>query len=78
SEKLLNSLVLEIGRYKASLRAAHLRAHLQQIELLTKQQVQRYIQLRGYRVLKAEDHHEAKDHHVKDHHAKDGASEHSH
>lgn len=67
SEKLLNSLVLEIGRYKASLRETHLRAHLQQIALLTKQQVQRYIQLRGYRVLKAEDHH-----------AKDGASEHSH
>lgn len=37
-----------IGQLQATLRASHLRTHLQQIEFLTSEQVGRYAQLRGY------------------------------
>ena len=37
-----------IGQLQAALRAAHLKTHLQQTELLTSEQVTRYALLRGY------------------------------
>jgi len=37
-----------IGRTQAALRAAHLRYHLEQAELLTSDQMRRYAELRGY------------------------------
>jgi Spy/CpxP family protein refolding chaperone len=37
-----------IGRTQAALRAAHLRYHLAQVEVLTPTQMQRYAELRGY------------------------------
>jgi hypothetical protein len=37
-----------IGAIQAALRAAHLRYHLAQVEVLTAEQVRRYAELRGY------------------------------
>jgi len=45
----LDEKALEIGRLQAGLRAAHLRAHLRMREVLTREQIERYVQLRGYR-----------------------------
>jgi hypothetical protein len=48
SPQLLNELTGAIGATRATLRAAHLRYHLAQIELLSPDQVRRYTELRGY------------------------------
>jgi len=49
-EQSLSSLVVQIGELDASIRYAHLRAHLQQRAVLSTQQIHRYNQLRGYPV----------------------------
>ena len=46
-EHLLHALA-EIGGLQAQVRAAHLEAHLAQVEILTAQQNTRYAELRGY------------------------------
>lgn len=46
--ELLNSSLNEIGSLQAKVRAAHLEAHLTQVEILTPEQNARYSQLRGY------------------------------
>jgi len=46
--ELLNSSLSEIGSLQAKVRAAHLEAHLAQVEILTPEQNVRYAQLRGY------------------------------
>jgi hypothetical protein len=45
---LLASSVAAIGDAQAALRTAHLRVHLQTVDVLTSAQRQRYAQLRGY------------------------------
>lgn len=47
SELLVQSLT-EIGSLQAKIRAAHLEAHLAQVEILTPEQNARYARLRGY------------------------------
>ena len=44
----LEKLLLEIGTLQARLRFVHLNAHLEQKALLSKHQVQQYVELRGY------------------------------
>jgi hypothetical protein len=44
----LTQATASIGQVQAALRAAHLRYHLMQAELLSPEQMQRYAQLRGY------------------------------
>lgn len=46
--ELLNSSLNEIGSLQAKVRAAHLEAHLTQVEILTPEQNARYSKLRGY------------------------------
>lgn len=48
SDSELNRLVSDIGALQARIRYVHLSAHLNQKELLSKEQIQRYDQLRGY------------------------------
>ena len=48
TRELLNSAVSDIGSLQAKIRAAHLEAHLAQVEILTPEQNARYAQLRGY------------------------------
>jgi hypothetical protein len=45
---LLAKLTADIGRKQAELREEHLRTHLEQTALLTKEQVHKYAELRGY------------------------------
>lgn len=45
---LLKNLLADIGALQAQIRFVHLSAHLEQKTLLTKHQIQRYDQLRGY------------------------------
>lgn len=47
-EAFLQTLVAEIARYQGELRFVHLRAHLQQRQVLTPVQIERYEALRGY------------------------------
>src|SRR5262249_1108493 len=44
----LDTSLAEIGRLQGELRAAHLRAHLEQKQILTPEQVAKYDELRGY------------------------------
>jgi hypothetical protein len=44
----LDETTAAIGATQAALRAAHLRYHLAQVEVLTPEQVRRYAELRGY------------------------------
>ncbi|HEY1268692.1 MAG TPA: Spy/CpxP family protein refolding chaperone [Candidatus Binatia bacterium] len=44
----LDSTLADIGRLQGELRAAHLRAHLEQKKILTPEQVANYDELRGY------------------------------
>jgi hypothetical protein len=46
--EMLARLTADIGATQAALRAAHLKYHLSQTEILTPQQVERYAVLRGY------------------------------
>jgi Spy/CpxP family protein refolding chaperone len=46
--ELLKSALSEIGALQAQVRAAHLQAHLDQVAILTPQQVAHYARLRGY------------------------------
>ncbi len=48
-DKILKSILTEIGMLQAKLRYVHLRAHLQQKDILTPHQIQLYDRLRGYR-----------------------------
>ena len=48
SEASLESSLGEIARLQAELRAVHLVAHLEQRRLLSPEQVERYVHLRGY------------------------------
>jgi hypothetical protein len=52
----LELVTAEIGRTQAALRAAHLRYHLSTAEILNKEQVQRYQELRGYEAAKTPAH----------------------
>lgn len=47
-ENALAELTTKIGRIEAQLRAVHLHAHLRQTQLLSAQQVAKYMMLRGY------------------------------
>ncbi|MDH3251569.1 MAG: Spy/CpxP family protein refolding chaperone [Ignavibacteria bacterium] len=49
SRKGLERAVVEIGRLNGELRSVHLAAHLETRTLLTQQQVEKYVALRGYR-----------------------------
>ncbi len=55
----MTELVGKIGQLQGQLRAVHLQAHLQMVEILTPDQVARYDSLRGYG---------ARDEHQQDHH----------
>src|ERR1051325_2680178 len=44
----LDSTLADIGRLQGELRAAHLRAHLEQKKILTPNQIAKYDELRGY------------------------------
>jgi Spy/CpxP family protein refolding chaperone len=44
----LDSTLGELGRLQGDLRAAHLRAHLEQKKILTAEQIAKYDELRGY------------------------------
>lgn len=46
----LSRLTADIGSLQAQLREEHLRTHIEQTDVLTHEQVQRYAQLRGYRL----------------------------
>jgi Spy/CpxP family protein refolding chaperone len=48
-----------IGALQAQLRAAHLEAHLEQARILTPEQTQRYVALRGYSGASADGRHDA-------------------
>ena len=48
SPAALDAATAAIGITQGALRAAHLRAHLAMMEVLTPEQVQRYVHLRGY------------------------------
>lgn len=54
----LAELVNTIGDIESRLRAVHLRAHLQQVEILNDQQIAKYMTLRGYGRAKQGHHHE--------------------
>jgi Spy/CpxP family protein refolding chaperone len=45
---LLSNSLTEIGGLQAKVRAAHLQAHIAQVEILSPEQNRRYVQLRGY------------------------------
>lgn len=62
-EAKLQDSVGEIGRLQGELRAAHLRAHLEQKRILTPAQVARYDELRGYDRPEASMQHEGRQHH---------------
>ena len=47
-ESSLSTLAKDIGTIESRLRAAHLRAHLQQTKILTDEQISAYMELRGY------------------------------
>lgn len=47
-ESSLSKLVKRIGDFETSLRAIHLKAHLQQTEILDNRQIMKYMTLRGY------------------------------
>jgi len=53
----LDAALGEIGRLQGELRAAHLRAHLEQKRILTPDQVAKYDELRGYGKAAAHDEH---------------------
>lgn len=57
SADALESILGELGRLQASLRYAHLNAHLETKPLLTEAQVRHYTQLRGY-AANGMDHHQ--------------------
>lgn len=44
----LNEALADIAHWQAQVRGAHLLAHLEQQALLTPEQIERYVQLRGY------------------------------
>jgi len=46
--ELLSNSLTEIGALQAKVRAAHLQAHIAQVDILTPEQNRRYAQLRGY------------------------------
>jgi len=48
-EKRMRELTIEIGRLQGTLRAVHLRAHLEMKKILTSQQIDQYDELRGYK-----------------------------
>jgi Spy/CpxP family protein refolding chaperone len=48
-ESSMADAVTRIGQIDSRLRAAHLRAHLRQIEVLSERQVTKYMMLRGYK-----------------------------
>ncbi len=54
-EGRLRTLVGEIARLQGELRVAHLRAHLEMRKVLTPEQIERYDELRGYRVASVPD-----------------------
>ena len=53
----LDSALAEIGRLQSTLRAIHLRAHLEQKQILTPEQVTKYDELRGYANAEKRDEH---------------------
>ena len=53
----LDATLGQIGRLQGDLRAAHLRAHLEQKKILTPEQVAKYDELRGYANAEKHDHH---------------------
>ncbi|MFB9069288.1 Spy/CpxP family protein refolding chaperone [Pseudofulvimonas gallinarii] len=61
STSRVDELVQSIGALEARLRAVHLNAHVAQRDVLTAEQVERYVQLRGYG--DSHDHHGHHRHH---------------
>jgi hypothetical protein len=49
NETTLKGMVVEIGMLQGELRAVHLRAHLEMKEILSRHQIERYDELRGYK-----------------------------
>jgi Spy/CpxP family protein refolding chaperone len=48
SSSTVDSLLVEIGKIKGSLRATHVNTHIQMKEILTTEQIKKYDELRGY------------------------------
>lgn len=57
-EASLAELVNNIGDIESRLRAVHLNAHLQQTKILTEQQIEKYMSLRGYAGVEHGGHHQ--------------------
>lgn len=56
-ERQLRSLISEIGQLKSDLRFVHLNAHLKMSRILSRGQIARYDEQRGYHREKKDDHH---------------------
>jgi Spy/CpxP family protein refolding chaperone len=57
-QKKLEAAVREIARLQGKLRLAHLEAHLEMRSLLTQEQIDRYVELRGYHDSSRHDQHD--------------------
>jgi len=53
----LDAALADIARLQGELRAVHLRAHLEQKQILTPEQVAKYDELRGYAKVDTHDEH---------------------
>ena len=72
----LDTRLKAIGALQAQVRAVHLAAHLEQIAILTPQQVGQYLELRGYRTAAQPESHD--DNHGENHNAENHSHEHHH
>ncbi|MGB5550652.1 MAG: hypothetical protein WBO74_09165, partial [Thermoanaerobaculia bacterium] len=53
----LSERVMQVAELQGQLRAAHLLAHLEMMQVLSHEQIKRYIELRGYRGAGHQAHH---------------------
>ncbi|MGB5295721.1 MAG: Spy/CpxP family protein refolding chaperone [Thermoanaerobaculia bacterium] len=53
----LSERVMQVAELQGQLRAAHLLAHLEMMQVLSHEQIERYIELRGYRAAGHQAHH---------------------
>jgi Spy/CpxP family protein refolding chaperone len=53
----LSERVMQLAELQGQLRAAHLLAHLEMMQVLSHEQIERYIELRGYRAAGHQAHH---------------------
>lgn len=58
SSPTVDSLLVEIGKIKGTLRAAHVNTHIQMKEILTADQIKKYDELRGYGNENSKHHHQ--------------------